>query len=120
VNTSVTTPDEETEPPCDPILDNSGSDADDDVEEQPNEPSRQAMSRGQLRNQRTYADAAAAEPQSRLSPESADVNEADRLEWLSGMHRIVRGLASREDIPDEWWAQAGLSRSMSWEDSNQD
>jgi hypothetical protein len=45
------------------------------------------------------------------------VNESDRLEWLSGMHRIVRGLASRVDIPDEWWAQAGLSRSMSYEDS---
>ncbi|KAI3326830.1 hypothetical protein HD806DRAFT_532463 [Xylariaceae sp. AK1471] len=117
VNTSMTTPDEETEPPCDPIIDNSGSDGEDDVEEQSNELSRQPASRGQPRSQRSYADVAA-EPQSRQSPEPADANEVDRLEWLSGMHRIVRGLASREDIPDEWWAQAGLSRSMSWEDPN--
>ncbi|KAH6968289.1 hypothetical protein HG530_007615 [Fusarium avenaceum] len=32
-------------------------------------------------------------------------------EWL-GMLRIVRNLARREDIPDEWWAEAGLSRTL--------
>lgn len=31
-------------------------------------------------------------------------------EWL-GMQRIVRSLARREDIPDEWWAEAGLTRT---------
>ncbi|KAI0451149.1 hypothetical protein F5B21DRAFT_388992 [Xylaria acuta] len=112
VNTSITTPDEEIEPPCDPVLENSSSDGEDDVEDQPIEPSRQPTPHAR----RSYADVAA-EPQSGQSPESADTIDHDR-EWLSGMHRIVRGLASRGDIPDEWWAQAGLSRSMSWEDAN--
>ncbi|KAI1812550.1 hypothetical protein GGS20DRAFT_557490 [Poronia punctata] len=46
--------------------------------------------------------------------EDEDADDGGRLEWLSGMHRIVAALASRDDIPDEWWAQAGLSRSMSF------
>ncbi|KAI5462089.1 hypothetical protein BGZ63DRAFT_355406, partial [Mariannaea sp. PMI_226] len=32
-------------------------------------------------------------------------------DW-AGMLHIVRGLARREDIPDEWWAEAGLSRNL--------
>lgn len=35
-------------------------------------------------------------------------NEDD---W-SGMQLIVRRLARREDIPDEWWLEAGLSRTL--------
>ncbi|KAK1978479.1 hypothetical protein LZ30DRAFT_212168 [Colletotrichum cereale] len=31
---------------------------------------------------------------------------------LHGMQMIVRNLARREDIPDEWWAGAGLSRTL--------
>ncbi|KAI1429112.1 hypothetical protein F5Y12DRAFT_710323 [Xylaria sp. FL1777] len=107
VNTSITTPNEETEPPCDPVTDNPGSDGEDDVGERP---SRQTTPR----LYRSYAEVVS-EAQSRQSTESSDASDPDR-EWLSGMHRIVRGLASRVDIPDEWWAQAGLSRSMSWED----
>ncbi|PNP39634.1 hypothetical protein TGAM01_v206968 [Trichoderma gamsii] len=38
-------------------------------------------------------------------------------EWL-GMQRIVRSLAAREDIPDEWWAGAGLNRTLPREGSN--
>ncbi|KAJ8130401.1 hypothetical protein O1611_g3227 [Lasiodiplodia mahajangana] len=110
VNTSMTTPNEDTEPPCDPVMDNSASDGEDDIGDQPIEPSRQPTPHGR----RSYADVAA-EPYSRQSPESADTNDP---EWLSGMHRIVQNLAQRVDIPDEWWLQAGLSRSMSWEDSN--
>lgn len=37
---------------------------------------------------------------------------------LAGMLRIVTGLARREDIPDEWWAEAGLSRNLSRDTSN--
>lgn len=37
---------------------------------------------------------------------------------FSGMQHIVRGLASREDIPDEWWAEVGLSRTLPQEGSN--
>jgi hypothetical protein len=31
---------------------------------------------------------------------------------LGGMRHIIRSLARREDIPDEWWAEAGLSRTF--------
>lgn len=31
-------------------------------------------------------------------------------EHLGGMHRIISRLAERDDIPDEWWAGAGLRR----------
>jgi len=105
----MTTPTEEVEPPCDPVNDES-----EDIEDERhlNEPSQQPAAGGR----RSYADVAS--ELARQSPEAADLTDAERLEWLSGMHRIVRALASRVDIPDEWWAQAGLSRSMSWEDSN--
>ncbi|KAF2971318.1 hypothetical protein GQX73_g2283 [Xylaria multiplex] len=112
-DTSVTIPNEEVEPPCDPVTDNPGSDDEDEHGEQPDDLWPQITVRDW---RRSYADVAA-DTQSRQSPESGDANEPDR-EWLSGMHRIVQSLASRVDIPDEWWAQAGLSRSMSWEDSN--
>lgn len=36
---------------------------------------------------------------------------------IGGMQRIVRNLARREDIPDEWWADAGLSRTLAREAS---
>ncbi|PHH69934.1 hypothetical protein CDD80_6350 [Ophiocordyceps camponoti-rufipedis] len=36
---------------------------------------------------------------------------ANENEW-AGMRRIVSGLARREDIPDEWWAEVGLSRTL--------
>jgi hypothetical protein len=48
-------------------------------------------------------------------------NNDDPLELLGGiggMQRIVRNLARREDIPDEWWAEAGLSRTLSREAGN--
>ncbi|KAK4064887.1 uncharacterized protein Triagg1_8886 [Trichoderma aggressivum f. europaeum] len=38
-------------------------------------------------------------------------------EWL-GMRRIVQSLAAREDIPDEWWAEAGLNRTLPHDESN--
>jgi hypothetical protein len=31
---------------------------------------------------------------------------------LGGTQRIISRLAGREDIPDEWWASAGLSRIL--------
>ncbi|KJR82891.1 uncharacterized protein SPSK_04014 [Sporothrix schenckii 1099-18] len=37
---------------------------------------------------------------------------------IGGMQHIVRSLARREDIPDEWWAEAGLSRTLPREASN--
>jgi hypothetical protein len=44
--------------------------------------------------------------------EAARRSGATPRESLGGLRRIVRGLASREDIPDEWWAEAGLSRTL--------
>ncbi|KAF4994800.1 hypothetical protein FDECE_13005 [Fusarium decemcellulare] len=38
-------------------------------------------------------------------------NNLGEEDWM-GMQRIVRSLARREDIPDEWWAEAGLSRTL--------
>lgn len=55
----------------------------------------------------------------RRSFAARNTNE-DPLELLGGiggMQRIVRNLARREDIPDEWWADAGLSRTLSREGS---
>jgi hypothetical protein len=64
-----------------------------------------------LRHRRSYADVAA---------QALSQND-DALEpWggIGGMQRIVRSLADREDIPDEWWAEAGLSRTLSREAPN--
>ena len=35
-----------------------------------------------------------------------------------GMRRIVRSMAMREDIPDGWWLEAGLSRTLPRDDTN--
>ncbi|TWU71857.1 hypothetical protein ED733_003348 [Metarhizium rileyi] len=42
---------------------------------------------------------------------------ASEDDW-AGMQRIVRSLARREDIPDEWWADAGLSRTIRQEQTS--
>ncbi|KAL2129602.1 hypothetical protein VTI74DRAFT_7536 [Chaetomium olivicolor] len=41
----------------------------------------------------------------------------ERLGGIDGMQRIIRSMVRREDIPDEWWAEAGLSRTLSRETS---
>ncbi|KAI0896418.1 hypothetical protein F4806DRAFT_464490 [Annulohypoxylon nitens] len=88
--TSVTNLAEAVEPPCDPVSD--------DME-------------GSGERDRNHTNRLIAEL-SELGPEG---NIPDDMAWISGMHDIIRRLASREDIPDSWWEQAGLSRSMSWE-----
>ncbi|KAI8957068.1 hypothetical protein F5Y11DRAFT_340904, partial [Daldinia sp. FL1419] len=101
--TSITSPNDEVEPPCDPVPEpestTDASGTDDQGADRPRRPTPHGR--------RSYAAVAAdTQPSTGISP--------DDPEWLSGMHRIVSGLASREDIPEEWWQQAGLSRSMSW------
>ncbi len=44
--------------------------------------------------------------------------EAPAEEDLSGMQHIVRSMAQREDIPEEWWLEAGLSRTLSQQGTN--
>jgi hypothetical protein len=55
----------------------------------------------------SYADVVAARAD-RVARHSG-ATDADNL---GGMQRIVARLARREDIPDEWWAGAGLSRIL--------
>ncbi|KAI1466162.1 uncharacterized protein F4812DRAFT_436152 [Daldinia caldariorum] len=98
-----TSPNEEVEPPCDPVDEPEGTAEDSGADAEGADRSRRPTPHGR----RSYAAVAADRlPSGEISP--------DDPEWLSGMHRIVSGLASRQDIPDEWWEQAGLSRSMSW------
>lgn len=56
---------------------------------------------------RTYADVVTAR-----ADRVARHNGSGDTEHLGGMHRIISRLAEREDIPDEWWAGAGLSRNF--------
>lgn len=110
----MTSPDEIVDLPCDPIVDNSDlNDSEDETLDQILG-QRLAGSANQSANdlnRRSYADVAAD-----LSLGSMPTTEATS-DWLTGLHRIVRGLVSRDDIPDEWWAEVGLTRSMR-EDSN--
>lgn len=99
---------EEVEPPCDPVDQDAGSDGEgvrigDGVS---HEPSRRPTPHGV---RRTYAETAVD-----MLP-SADEDSSDSFEWLSEMQRIVSGLAARQDIPDQWWAAVGLTRSMTSE-----
>ncbi|KJZ73883.1 hypothetical protein HIM_06776 [Hirsutella minnesotensis 3608] len=52
-------------------------------------------------------------------PEPASGGERNMEEDWMGMQHIVRSLARREDIPDEWWAEVGLSRTLPQDASNQ-
>ncbi|CAK7263002.1 hypothetical protein SEPCBS57363_000346 [Sporothrix epigloea] len=58
--------------------------------------------------------------QSHNSNNSNNSTSQDTLDLLGigGMQHIVRSLARREDIPDEWWAEAGLSRTLAREASS--
>ncbi|KAI0179537.1 hypothetical protein GGR52DRAFT_536523 [Hypoxylon sp. FL1284] len=92
---------EEPEPPCDPLNETDAA-----------TPRPDGSRRSLPPRRRSYADVARA-------PSDASPSEIpDDPEWLSSLQQIVRNLASRQDIPDEWWARAGLSRSMSWEEDN--
>lgn len=110
-NTSITNPDDEAELPCDPADENSNSESEEaESYEVAQFPRR--LRRMETDRRRSYADVAAD------TAPSAREDRPERLEWLTDMQRIVQGLASRQDIPDEWWAAAGLSRSMTWDESN--
>lgn len=54
---------------------------------------------------RSYADVVA-------RSQSQSQREEEDLLSVESMQRVVRNLARREDIPDEWWAEVGLSRSL--------
>lgn len=56
-------------------------------------------------------------PANNSSGNNASNSQGDEDAW-GGMQRIVRNLAAREDIPDEWWAEAGLSRTLPQDSSS--
>ena len=108
VGTSVTVPDAPVEAVevvelCESESENSDTEGDEEDEPDVNPLTRFPPSLNSIR--RSYADVT-------RNNDSGD----DSLEILGGMgglQRIVRNLATREDVPDEWWAEAGLSRMLS-------
>lgn len=108
VDTAVTVPDAPVEAVevaelCESESENSDTEGDEEDEPDVNPLTRFPPSLNSIR--RSYADVT-------RSNDSSD----DSLEILGGMgglQRIVRNLATREDVPDEWWAEAGLSRMLS-------
>lgn len=89
------------EPPCESGCDNSDTEGDDDEiypSSLPHIPGLSAARRSYARRNSTE-------------------DPLELLGGIGGMQRIVRNLARREDIPDEWWADAGLSRTLSREAS---
>jgi hypothetical protein len=99
VNTSMTSlsrmEDSPTLRDCDVSDSDSMSDGEDDIFEV----------RGNHHWWRSYADVVTAR-----ADRVAQGGGARDTEHLGGMHRIISRLAEREDIPDEWWAGAGLRR----------
>lgn len=123
--TSLTEPDPADdasfEPPCESGCENcetDGGEEDEDEDEDEEDEEGDAeiedilarFEAGFARTRRTYADV--------VAESGARGNTHDDALELASMHRIVRHLARREDIPDEWWAEAGLSRNMARETPN--
>jgi hypothetical protein len=108
--TSLTGPDtaEESafEPPCESGCENSDTEGDEDDEMERN-PLMHFPS-GLRTGRRSYAD---------VTRSHSGDDQLELLGGIGGMQRIVRNLARREDIPDEWWAEVGLSRTLSRETS---
>lgn len=109
--TSFTTPDAADEsafdPHCESGCDNSDTEGDDDDDEDDFGHIRLPSISALGLTRRSFGDV-------------ARNNNDDPLELfggIGGMQRIVRNLARREDIPDEWWAEVGLSRTLSREAS---
>ncbi|KAK3373379.1 hypothetical protein B0T24DRAFT_593587 [Lasiosphaeria ovina] len=117
--TSFTNPDtaEESafEPPCESGCENSETEGDEDDEMEHNHLTRFHRTVRDGGGDRSYADIV--RDTGLVVPSDGD----GLLELLGGiedMQHIVRNLARREDIPDEWWAEAGLSRTLSREASS--
>jgi len=99
------------EPPCESGCEGSDTEGDEDDEENP----LTRFPSGLRGGRRTYADVTRS---SRSSRSSTREQSLEMLGGIDGMQRIVSNLARREDIPDEWWAEAGLSRTLSREASD--
>lgn len=96
-NTSMTSSRETRDPTirdCD-LSDGSNTDEEDEDDIYELQEFNNSRSRGGLYD-RTYA--------------SAAVTLTADPEHLDGMHHIISRLAERDEIPDQWWLSAGLSR----------
>lgn len=80
------------EPPCESGGDNSDTEGEDDD-----------FSQLTLQRFRSYAD---------VTRSQREDDDLDPMGDVASMQRIVRNLARREDIPDDWWADVGLSRTL--------
>ena len=90
--------------PCD--LTDSASDSDEEEEDMYE---LQGFNTGRNRGDRfwrTYANVVTAGVS---RPSQQGVVDAEHLD---GMHRIISRLAERDEIPESWWASAGLSRNL--------
>lgn len=96
------------DPNCESGCENSDTEGDEDEDEE--DAVRLALARfpgsSRISGHRSYAEVAG-----RTGSNSS--GGEDPLEFLGDMQRIVRHFARREDIPDEWWAEVGLSRTLS-------
>ncbi|KAK3946047.1 hypothetical protein QBC46DRAFT_336209 [Diplogelasinospora grovesii] len=87
-----------------------GSDTEGDEEDEADQVTLTRFPSSLRANRRSYADVTRAS--------SSSEETLTLLGGIGGMQRIMRNLARREDIPDEWWAEAGLSRTLSREASS--
>lgn len=87
---------------CD--ISESGSNTDEDEEDMYEIPDLNRSRGGRF--WRTYADVVTSRA------DRAARNGSTDTEHLGGMLRIISRLAERDEIPDEWWASAGLSRNI--------
>jgi hypothetical protein len=99
-----TTDDPSTIQPCE--ASDSGSDTEGEEEEDIYELQDSPRTTGD-RFWRTYADVVTAR-----ADHVALHGGAGDTEHLGGMQRIILRLSQRNDIPDEWWAGAGVSRAL--------
>ncbi len=104
-STTMTSPDRIGDHECD--VSDSGSNTEDEEEDMYELQDFNGSRRGD-RFWRTYADVVTARAD-RAARQDTD---------LGGMHRIISRLARRDEIPDNWWTSAGLSRNLRREPTN--
>ncbi|KAH8596511.1 hypothetical protein B0O99DRAFT_620618 [Bisporella sp. PMI_857] len=91
-------------PDCD--ISESGSNDDDEDDDEDLYELRESRASGRL--WRSYADVVTAR-----ADRASQRDRSGDIENLGGMQRIISRLAERDDIPEEWWAGAGLRREPS-------
>ncbi|PBP25098.1 hypothetical protein BUE80_DR003916 [Diplocarpon rosae] len=96
------------EPECDVSETESNAEEDEDIYGLDDDLHHLSRHRGE-RLWRTYAEVVTAR---------ADLATRNDTEHLGGLHRIISRMARRDDVPETWWASAGLSRNLRPDPSN--